>query len=238
MEATLDPPGPETVWKILQEVAQGLKELRESQAEESRKWQELRESQKELRESQAEERRKWQELRDSQAEERREWQELRKFQQETFQRIQASQDRTDKQISRLGNRIGDLIELFAAANVIEKFRALGYEFTQASQNMKIQDKNHNDLAEVDIFLENGDFVMALEVKTNLVSADITEHLNRMDVLRTYADSRGDKRKFLGAIAAALAGKGVKDLALESGFYVLEQQGDNVKITAPENRRVW
>jgi hypothetical protein len=31
---------------------------------------------------------------------------------------------------------------------------------------------------------------------------------------------------------------VRELALSSGFYLLEQQGDNVRITAPENRRVW
>jgi hypothetical protein len=166
---------------------------------------------------------------------------------------------TDKKISRLGGRIGDLIEHFAAANVIEKFRALGYEFTRSSRNITIEDKNRRSLAEVDIFLEDGEFVMAVEVKTNLVPVDVTEHLHRMDVLRTDADRRGDKRKYLGAIAAALAGEGVKKLALDNGFYVLtsepcgvlrrthkpntnlfvlEQQGDNVRISAPANKRVW
>ncbi|MDR1786906.1 MAG: hypothetical protein LBR16_00420, partial [Treponema sp.] len=191
---------------------------------------------------QAEENLKWQKLRESQQETERHIRESQdrtdRQMQETDRKLRESQERTDKRISRLGNRIGDLIELFAAANVIEKFQALGFEFTQASQNMKIQDKNHNDLAEVDIFLENGDYVMALEVKTNLCPIDVTEHLQRMDVLRTYADSRGDKRQFLGAIAVALASKGVRELALSSGFYLLEQQGDNVRITAPENRRVW
>ncbi|GAB6393231.1 MAG: hypothetical protein MdMp014T_2604 [Treponematales bacterium] len=106
-----------------------------------------------------------------------------------------------------GQPYGDLIEHFAAANVIEKFRALGYEFTRSSRNMVIEDKNRRSLAEVDIFLENGDFVMAMEVKTNLGSADVAEHLHRMDVLRAGADSRGDKRKYLGAVAAAIAGRG-------------------------------
>jgi hypothetical protein len=184
-----------------------------------------------------------------------EMQEIAKRFQETDKKFQETEERfqetdrivkevslqmkeTDKKISRLGSRIGDLIEHFAAANVIEKFQDLGYEFTRASRNITIEDKNRRSLAEVDIFLENGDSVMAVEVKTNLAAADVTEHLHRMDVLRSDADSRGDKRKYLGAIAAALAGKRVKEKALASGFYVLEQQGDNVRITAPANKRVW
>ncbi|MDR1785349.1 MAG: hypothetical protein LBR23_02620 [Spirochaetaceae bacterium] len=214
MEVALETPGPESVWKILQESLKGIADLKDSI--------------KELRESQRETGRQ---IRESQENTSRQME-------ETDRRIRALQEKTDRQISRLGNRIGDLIEIFAAANVIEKFRALGYEFTRSSRNITIEDKNRRSLAEVDIFLENGDFVMALEVKTNLVGADVTEHLHRMDVLRSDADRRGDKRKFLGAIAAAIAGKGVKELALSSGFYVLEQQGDNVRITAPEHKRVW
>jgi len=151
---------------------------------------------------------------------------------------EAQMKETDKRIGRLGGRIGDLIEHFAAANVLEKFHALGCTFNQASQNFKIKDKNRQDLAEVDIFLENGDFVMAVEVKTTLTPVDVTEHLRRMEVLRAHADSRGDKRKILGAIAAALAGAEVRKLALDSGFYVLEQQGDNVRIAKPAQPRAW
>ncbi|MDR1787477.1 MAG: hypothetical protein LBR16_03395, partial [Treponema sp.] len=154
MKAALRIPGPESVWKILQEVAQGLKELKEAQAEaqavqaeENLKWQKLRESQdridrqleensRQIRESQDKTDRLLQETALRQ-------QETDRQMQETDRKLRESQERTDKRISRLGNRIGDLIELFAAANVIEKFQALGFEFTQASQNMKIQDKSHN-----------------------------------------------------------------------------------------------
>ncbi|MDR1787412.1 MAG: hypothetical protein LBR16_03055, partial [Treponema sp.] len=137
MKTALKIPGPESVWKILQEVAQGLKELKEAQAavqaEENLKWQKLRESQ---------DRTDWQ-LQETALRQQETDRQIRESQQETFRHLQALQEKTDKQIGRLGNRIGDLIELFAAANVIEKFQAMGFEFTQASQNMKIQDKNHN-----------------------------------------------------------------------------------------------
>jgi uncharacterized protein (UPF0335 family) len=168
----------------------------------------------------------------------------RKFQENERKRLaewealQKQFKETDRKISRLGNRIGDLIQVFTAANILEKFQALGFEVSQLSQNMRIQDQDRHDLAEVDIFLENGDSVIAVEVKTNLVPVDVAEHLHRMDVLRTHANSRGDSRKYLGAIAAAVASEGVKKSALSEGFYVMEQMGDNVRITAPENARVW
>jgi hypothetical protein len=63
-------------------------------------------------------------------------------------------------------------------------------------------------------------------------------LGKMDIIRAWADSRGDRRKYSGAIAVAFASKGLRDYALGSGFFLVEQQGDNVKITAPEKRRVW
>ncbi|MDR1787933.1 MAG: hypothetical protein LBR16_05730, partial [Treponema sp.] len=140
MKAALKIPGPESVWKILQEVAKGLKELKEAhaavqaeahavQAEENLKWQKLRESQQETDRQIRESRDKIDRLLQETALRQ---QETARQMQETDRKLRESQERTDKRISRLGNRIGDLIELFAAANVIEKFQALGFEFTQAS----------------------------------------------------------------------------------------------------------
>jgi hypothetical protein len=42
--------------------------------------------------------------------------------------------------------------------------------------------------------------MIVEVKTKPYIGDITEHLERMKKIRSYADLHNDKRKFLGAIA--------------------------------------
>jgi hypothetical protein len=86
---------------------------------------------------------------------------------------------------------------------------------------------------VDLLLENGDAVLAVEVKTHLTSADVREHLRRMEKLRVYADGHGDGRKFLGAAAGAVAPQTVKVFAVKSGFFVLEQSGDTIRINVPE-----
>jgi hypothetical protein len=146
---------------------------------------------------------------------------------------------TDRKISRLGSRIGDLIEHFAASNILEKFRELGYTFTCASRNNDYKDENGRYLAEVDIRLENGEYVMIVEVKTLLSRDDVKEHIKRMEILREYLSRRKDRRKYLGAVAAALIKDDrARDYALGNGFYVVEQRGDNVRVTAPEQVGVW
>jgi hypothetical protein len=55
----------------------------------------------------------------------------------------------------------------------------------------------------------------------------------MEKLRLYADRTGDKRKFLGAVAGAIASEEVKAFAVKSGLFVLEQSGDTVQISVPE-----
>ena len=145
---------------------------------------------------------------------------------------------TDRKISKLGSRIGQLIEHLAASNIIEKFRALDYNFTQISRNHCIEDETGRFLAEIDLLLENGDCAMVVEVKSLLTRTDVKEHRKRLETLRNYADKRNDKRKFYGAVAAALLNKDARAFALESGMYVVEQTGDTVRIEAPEKPGFW
>ncbi|MDR2608898.1 MAG: hypothetical protein LBC57_10965, partial [Treponema sp.] len=62
---------------------------------------------------------------------------------------------------------------------------------------------------------------------------VRDHLRRMEKLRDYGDEHGDKRKLLGAVAGAVASKEVKDFAVKSGFFVLEQSGDTIRISVPK-----
>ena len=145
---------------------------------------------------------------------------------------------TDRKISKLGNRFGQLIEHLAVSNIVEKFRALNYSFTRVSQNTIITDEQGQDLAEIDLLLENGEYVMAVEVKSILTKTDVKDHKKRLEILRGYADKRNDKRIFAGAVAAALTNKNARDFALEIGMYVVEQTGDTVRIKAPEKPHYW
>jgi hypothetical protein len=61
---------------------------------------------------------------------------------------------------------------------------------------------------------------------------VDEHLERMETLKGYWKEHDDKRKLLGAVAGAIGKKDARDHAVRSGFYVIEQSGDTVKIEMP------
>jgi hypothetical protein len=166
---------------------------------------------------------------------------LRESQKETDRQIKETalqMKETDRKISRLGSRLGDLIEHLTASNVLEEFEKLGYEFTRISRNTKIKDPNNRILAEIDIYLENGEFIMVIEVKSLLTLSDVKDHIKRMDTVRRYADIHGDRRKYLSSVAGALIEGEARDFALKSGIYVIEHPGETVRILAPQTVREW
>ena len=140
---------------------------------------------------------------------------------------------TDKKIGALGNRFGELAEHLVAPSIKEKFNALGFTFEQISQNHQISDSINHCFTEIDLMLENGDTVMVVEVKAKPLQNDIKEHVKRMELLRSRADARNDRRKFQGAIAGAIMTNSVRDNIHKAGFYAIEQTGDTVKINNPE-----
>jgi hypothetical protein len=165
------------------------------------------------------------------------FQETDRRMQETDRRMQETARQlkeTDRKISKLGSRLGEVIEHLMAANIVEKFNNLGYAFGRANTNTRFMDSGNNLIAEVDILLENGDLALAIEVKSKLTVEDVQYHIGRMERLRRYADDHGDRRKLMGAVAGAVISEGVKPFALKNGFYVIEQAGDTVKIDVPDD----
>ena len=152
---------------------------------------------------------------------------------ENAERQKESAERLDKQLGKLGNRFGEMVEYMVMPNLITKFRELGFVFTKAYPHATIKDKTNNIFTEVDITLENGDKVMLVEVKSKPTTEDIIEHVNRIEKIRFHADLHGEKRKYLGAIAGMVFNDNEKAFAMKNGFYVIEPSGETFIITAPE-----
>jgi hypothetical protein len=167
---------------------------------------------------------------------------LRQKMQETDMQIKET-DRllrqNQKMMGDLGKKFGTVIEHMFIPNLTEKFNALGYVFEKSSPNVLIGSREHNIYAEIDVFLENGDAALAVEVKTRANTADVREHVERMEKLRRYFDLHHDRRALYGAVAAAIIPDNVRDFALKQGFYVIRQSGDNVSILEPRDKpRSW
>ena len=147
-------------------------------------------------------------------------------------------DRQMKELGRkfgeLGNRFGELAEHLVAPNIKEKFIPLGFNFEEVSRDKEISDSSGRFLTEIDILLENGEIVMAVEIKSKPAEKDILKHIERMEILRRRADKRGDTRKYRGAIAGAIMNSGIRDYIQKNGFYPIEQTGDTVKINISDD----
>jgi hypothetical protein len=139
---------------------------------------------------------------------------------------------TGKQIGKLSKRFGETVEYIVVPNLVTKFQELGFEFERAHRDTEIRGRDRRLIAQIDVFLEDGDRVMIVETKVKPNVDDINDHVKRMEKLRAYADSRNDKRKYLGAIAGVVFGDDEKTYALKRGFYVLEPSGDTFAIIEP------
>ena len=149
---------------------------------------------------------------------------------------------TDKQIKELSrqmgglhNSFGELAEHMVAPGIVERFNKLGYHFDAVSpKGQRILNEQGKVKTEVDILLENDDYIIAVEVKSKPVEKDIEHHINRLKILREHRNKHRDMRKIRGAIAGAVFTHDLKEAALAAGFYVLKQSGDTMKMDIPKD----
>jgi len=180
----------------------------------------------------------WKAIRETQQAHKETEKTLKKSQDEAWKAIreaQAAVKETQKNIGGLNNSLGSIVERLLIPGLPQKFKQLGYSFNRIS-TYKFTEGVY---AQIDGMLENGTQAVAVEVKTTLRQSDIDDHLVRMEKIRKYADEHGDKRQFMGAMAATITDKKTRDYALKKGLFVIEPSGDDVKVTKPEGEvKVW
>ena len=160
--------------------------------------------------------------------------EAEKQMRELREQMKETDRRLHKSLGELGGRFGEMTEHLVMPNLLSKFRKLGFGFTKAYFDAVIKDANYNFIAEVDITLENGEDVMLVEVKTKPSTTDISEHVERIEKLCAYADSRNDKRKYMGAIAGMIIKENEKKYAFKNGLYVIVPSGETFDILVPDS----
>ncbi|MHB9292034.1 hypothetical protein Holit_01122 [Hollandina sp. SP2] len=139
---------------------------------------------------------------------------------------------TNKKIGALGGRLGEIVEYISAPHLEEKFKRFGIFLDTFIMEHTFEEPGKGIIAEVDIFLSNGDYVVAVEAKAKPKTEDIDDHIERMKKLRAYADRHNDKRKYLGAIAGMVVSDSVKEYAFKQGFPVLVPSGESMELECP------
>ncbi|MDR3302090.1 MAG: hypothetical protein LBT01_06130 [Spirochaetaceae bacterium] len=147
-------------------------------------------------------------------------------------KLDAQIDKLGKQLGGLHRSVGELIETLIASRLWKKFPK--YKFNRVFQRIKILDNNNEPVTEIDILLSDDEWAMTVEVKREPDKNDVKHHLKRMKIMREYSLNEIKGKKLLGAIAGGVVSPEVRECAQQSGFYVLELNGEQVSlIKSPE-----
>ena len=167
---------------------------------------------------------------------------IKETQQETARQIKATDLQIkdiNKRFGEYSNRLGEISEYMVAPKLREKFNDLDFDFQKTSKNIEVADHKNKIFFEIDIFLENYNKAMLVEVKTKILSDHVNAHIERMEKMRKYADLHEDKRAFLGAVAGVVIPDNIRTLALNNGLFVIEPSGETFNITSPiGNPKEW
>jgi hypothetical protein len=164
--------------------------------------------------------------------------EQQKITERMFQETDRKMQKTDRQITRLEkqmgglhNSFGELAEHLVAPGIAKRFNELGFHFDSiAPGGLRILDETGKTKTEVDLLLENGENIIAVEVKSRVNEKDIEHHIRRLGILKDHLQKLQRKpKKIWGAIAGAVYGTAEKKATLAAGLYVLEQSGDTMKM---------
>jgi hypothetical protein len=211
------------LWQIVQETSKSIRETAESMKETDRK---MRETDRIVRETD----RIVKETSLQMKETDRKMQETDRKMQETDRKMKE----TDRKIGALGSRLGEIVENLMTPDIYRQFNKRSYQFTRASRDQELHNSDGSFYAEIDVFVENGDYALVIEVKTKLKHDHITEHIERMNKLRKYADAHNDNRKYIGAVASLIIPDNIRREAVKAGFFVIEANEDSVSIKNADN----
>jgi len=156
-------------------------------------------------------------------------QELDRKMEETNKQIK----QTNKDVGGLSSSVGAIVANMVKGNIIEKFEEMGYnDLDDCCEKKKFKNKKLGIKGEIDLFLENGNIAILIEVKTTLETKDVRKHIRQMEEYRQCADVRGDPRRFIGAVAGGAVEGEAEEFAHANGMYVIVQSGEAVTIVKP------
>jgi hypothetical protein len=135
--------------------------------------------------------------------------------------------------SDIYSELDEFVDDIIMPNILQKVESLGYGFDRVQKCFQFSDKNIQLIAEADVLLINGDYLMIIKVETMLKTQDIDDHLKRLERIKKCARLPPKNYKFIGCVAATVVDETVRRYAHKKGFYVLEQSGDTVKLDVPD-----
>ena len=148
---------------------------------------------------------------------------------ETAQQMKET-DRKVKEVTRsigqLGNRLGEFVEEMVKPAVVRLFRERGIEVHQVSRGFEAS--RDGEAIEVDLLVVNGADAVLVEVKSELKTDDVRDHLARLECFKRLSPQHAGYR-VMGAVAAMVVPDEAARYAYRQGLFVLGQSGDTMTL---------
>jgi hypothetical protein len=154
---------------------------------------------------------------------------------ETARQIKETDEKFDKYFGKLQEyerNWSKLVESLVKPSVAGQFQKRGIPVVTTHQ--RIESTLNGDNIEIDLFLENRDTVVLVEVKTTLRVNDVNEHIeNRLKPFKRFFPRYVDMKVY-GAVAYIHVEKDAGRYAYKQGLFVLTfTSGDLVEILNDE-----
>ncbi len=143
---------------------------------------------------------------------------------------------TNKRVADITDTIGRFAEEQVRPKILYLFRHRipSPDLQFVSSRFEVETNDDIFLAEFDLLLTNDvDNSVAVEVKNRLRQADVDEHLDRLEKVKSHPNRK--KNKFIdgttmyGAVAGMIVTKEVERYAMKKGLYVIAPSGQGVEV---------
>ena len=147
----------------------------------------------------------------------------KKFQEtdKKFQETELQLKKTDKKMNKLTDLFtgqwGKLMEVLVEPSSVSLFQERGIKINISARNMVVEDNKGNALAQFDIYLQNGNELVLIEVKTTCKHEDIGYFIKQIP----FAKKHFPRHKIYGAIAALTFEAACDKHAYRQGLFVLK-----------------
>jgi hypothetical protein len=159
--------------------------------------------------------------------------ELRKTIEQTNKQI----EQTNKQVGGLTSRWAEFVENLIKPAAARIFREHGIDVHYTAMRVKGDDDRGS--MEIDILVENGNEIVAIEVKSHLEIRNVKRFL---EVLARFKEAfpKYKNYKVYGAVAGIKIDEKADEYATQEGLFLIEPAGDSVIIANSQNLqpRVW
>jgi hypothetical protein len=156
---------------------------------------------------------------------------------EMSKRREEDRDVLDKWIGYFGNSIGNIVEMVLIPGIKKKINDFGHSFNSLSPRKQFYHTNGKTYAEVDLFLENGEEVMVVEVKTQMSVKEVERQIKRLELLRKNEAGSLKGKIIYSAVAGLQIDGDAREMALGLGMYVVEMVEDtkSVNVIKPSGK---